>query len=109
MAHQEDILKLRARFEDAIKLGMYAGSSDLVLATLISILNDAERERTRNQEIAQKFREQAYQSEGRAHAFSLVGSMVYNVLNGFIAKSEQASVEEKERLNEKSGDGSAKE
>jgi hypothetical protein len=110
MAHAEDILKLRTRFVDAIQSGLgEKESSDLYLATLISIINDAERERVNHSFTAQKLKEQACGEEGQARAFSAIGSMVYNVVNGFISKSEQAARELQERQNEQSGDGSAKE
>jgi hypothetical protein len=109
MDHSEHVLRLRGRLTEAVRAGHWKEDSNLFQATLISILNEAERERIRHSNAAQKAREQASFEDGHAAAFSLVMSMVYNVLNGFITQSEKAALEEQERLNEKSGDGSVKE
>lgn len=108
MEHSEHIIRLRNRFTEAVESGHLIGDS-VFQATLISILNEAERERISHFSAAQRLREQSRYEEGQAAAFSLVMSMVYNVLNGFITQSEKAALEEQELRNEKSGDGSDKE
>lgn len=95
MAHADDIVKLRTRFQEALKLGLVQGDmADFYQTTLLSIMNDAERKRQEHLAAAQRMMEQAKVEEGQAKAFSAMSSMVYNVLNGFITKAEQALEEE---------------
>jgi hypothetical protein len=97
MAHADDIVKLRNRFVDAVKHELVTGeSADFYQSTLLSIMNDAERQRQEHIAAAQRLREQAIAEEGQAKAFSAMSSMVYNVLNGFISKAEEAAREETE-------------
>lgn len=101
MAHADEIVKLRTRFADAVKHDLVTGdSADFYQTTLLSIMNDAERQRQEHQAAAQRLREQAIAEEGQAKAFSAVSSMVYNVLNSFITKAEQMVEEEAEREKE---------
>lgn len=95
MAHADEIVKLRTRFQDALKHNLISGdAADFYQTTLLSIMNDAERKRQEHLTAAQRMMEQARVEEGQAKAFSAVSSMVYNVLNGFITKAEQALEEE---------------
>lgn len=56
-------------------------------------MNDAERNRQNCVTQADNLRKQAAQFEGQAGAFASVSSIVYNVLNGFVAAVERDEAE----------------
>lgn len=94
MSYAEDILKLRKRMQDAVLKGVVADDGkDFLEATLIQIMNDAERNRQNCVTQADNLRKQAAQFEGQAGAFASVSSIVYNVLNGFVAAVERDEAE----------------
>ncbi len=98
MTFSEDITKLRRRLLDAVSHGIIkSDSKDIYEATLIQVLNEAERQRQRCVTQADTLRRQAAVADGQASAYSAIGSIVFNVLNGFVDAAERASREEKER------------
>jgi len=94
MGYAEDILKLRARFADALSVGAIDGSKETVEAMLIQIMNEAEKNRQGCATQAENIRKQISVLDGQAAAFSSVTSIVYNVLNGFVRVAERNRQEE---------------
>ena len=100
MAFGEDIIKLRQRVQDAIKKGVVSqDGKEIFEATLIQIMNDAERNRQNCLTQAENLRRQASVFDGQAGAFASVSSIVYNVLNGFVTAAEREEAE-RQRLEE---------
>lgn len=94
MAYSEDILKLRQRVRDAVSKGVVSNDGkDFLEATLIQIMNDGERNRQNCLTQAENLRRQASTFEGQAGAFASINSIVYNVLNGFVAAAERDEAE----------------
>lgn len=94
MAFAEDIVKLRKRVQDAVAKGIVSqDGKNFLEATLIQIMNDAERNRQNCLTQAENLRRQASTFEGQAGAFTSVSSIVYNVLNGFVIAAERDEAE----------------
>jgi hypothetical protein len=101
MSYSDDLVKLRKRMVDALELGVVDNSSkDLYEATLIQVMNEAERQRQACVARAEDFRRQAAVADGQSHAFTQVSSIVYNILNGYIMAAEKQKREEVERADE---------
>lgn len=107
MAYADDLIKLRKKIADAIAIGVVDdGSKDLYEATLIQVMNEAERQRQTCVGRAEDLRRQAAIADGQSAAFSQVSSIIYNIINGYIVVAEKQKREEleaqveKERLNE---------
>lgn len=101
MAYGEDIIKFRQRVQDAIKSGLVSEEGkDMFEGTLLQIMNDAERNRQNCLVQAENLRKQASVYDGQAAAFASVGSIVFNVINGFVALAEKAEKEKAARLEE---------
>jgi len=95
MSYAEDILKLRQRMKDAVAKGLVnPDGKDFFEATLLQVMNDAERNRQNCVSQAENLRRQAATMDGQAGAFASVTSIVYNVLNGFVNATEKAEAEE---------------
>ena len=101
MGHSEDILKLRKRVADAVATGVVDPNlKDFYEATLLQVLNEAERQRQTCATQAEALRKQAAIADGQASAYSAMGSIVYSVLNGYILQAEKAIREEHARAAE---------
>jgi hypothetical protein len=101
MAYAEDLVKLRKRMLDAITAGVVEDNvKDFYEATLIQIMNEAEKQRQTCLARAEDMRRQAAVADGQAHAFTQVSSIVYSVLNGYIMVAERQQREEAERAAE---------
>lgn len=101
MAYSEDIIKLRKRVLDAVTAGVVDHNlKDFYEATLLQIMNEAERQRQNVTSQAEQLRKQAAVCDGQASAYSAMSSMVYNVLNAFIVQAERAQANEAERAAE---------
>jgi len=101
MAYADDLVRLRKRMVDALDLGVVDNNSkDLYEATLIQVMNEAEKQRQVCIARAEDLRKQAAIADGQSHAFSQVSSIVYSVINGFIGAAERQKREEEERAGE---------
>lgn len=96
MSFAEDIVNIRNRVAETLKVGLTnKEGKDFLEATLIQVLNDAERNRQSCISQAEQMRRQASMLEGQASAFSSVASLVLGVINGYINAAEK---EKEERL-----------
>jgi hypothetical protein len=101
MAYSEDIIKLRKRVLDAVSLGVVNSDlKDFYEATLLQIMNEAERQKQNSMAQAEQLRKQAAIADGQASAYASMSSMVYNVLNAYIIQAERAQAQEVERQAE---------
>lgn len=97
----DELIKLRARVADVVRLGIVTGDADIYQATLISIWNDAERNRQLRVQEAQKLREQVVAAEAKAQAFASMSTIIYQVLDGYIKAAERAAEEVREQAAER--------
>jgi hypothetical protein len=102
MAYSEDILKLRARFADAVRYGVVSeDGSNTFEAVLLQIMNDAEKNRQNCVSQAENLRKQAAVLDGQAGGFASVASIMYNVLNGYVNLAEREAQREAEEAEKK--------
>ena len=94
MSFSEDLLKLRQKFQDAVNKGIISDNKDIFEATLIQIINDAEKHRKNCISQAESLRKQASIFDGQASAFSSFSNIIYNVLNGFVILADKKEKEE---------------
>ena len=96
MSYGEELLKLRKRVVDAVTHNVLKDDNkDIVEALLIQVMNDSERNRQQCVSQAENLRKQAATLDGQAGAFASMGSIVYNVLNGFVKAAERSEEETK--------------
>lgn len=109
MGYAEDIVKLRKRMLDAVGAGVVDNDiKEFYEATLLQIMNEAERQRQACLSRADDLRRQAAVADGQGSAFTQVSSIVYNVLNGYIMVVEKQRREEAEHAAEMSEKEAAK-
>lgn len=93
-SNAEKIIRLRKRVLDAVKVGVLdQESKPFYEATLIQILNEAERNRQKCMSIMDDHKKKIIQAEAQANAYSQISSVLYNVLNGFVEVQERALAE----------------
>ena len=95
MSFAEDLFKLRQKFQDAITKGVISeDNKDIFEATLIQIMNDAEKNKQNCINQAENLRKQASVFDGQASAFASVSSIIYNVIHGFVIIAEKNKEED---------------
>lgn len=101
MSYADDLLKLRKRLIDAISVGLIEpGQKDFFEASLIQMMNDAEKNRQNCLTTAENLKKQAAIAEGQAQAFSSMSSIIYNVINALILQNERNKADEERRAQE---------
>jgi len=101
MSYADDLLKLRKRLIDAISIGLIDPSQkDFFEASLIQMMNDAEKNRQNCLTTAENLKKQAAIAEGQAQAFSSMSSIIYNVINALILQNERNKIDEDRRAQE---------
>ena len=102
MNHEEQLIKIRQRTVDALKIGMVDESHyGLYQTTLIQLLNECERGRQSQQSAVENLKRQIAVAEGQMHAYSMMGGMIYSVLDGLVKLAEKAAKEITERKAER--------
>lgn len=100
MSTGETLINLRKRVMDAVKFGVLdEKSKDFFEASLIQIMNEAERNRLKCDSLCEQYKRQAAQAEAQSSAYSQLGSIVYAVLNGFVTSAEKAFIINQEQKN----------
>jgi hypothetical protein len=101
MNHEEQLLKIRKRTADALKIGMLDESHHgIYQATLIQLLNECEKGRQSQQSAVENLKRQIAVAEGQMHAYSMMGSIVFNVLDSLVRGTEKTAKEIAERQAE---------
>jgi hypothetical protein len=101
MSYADDLVKLRKRLTDAIAVGLIDPSQkDFFEASLIQIMNDAEKSKQNCLTTAENFKRQAAVAEGQSQAFSSMSSIIYNVINALIVQTERNKLDESRRAQE---------
>lgn len=95
---QKDLLRLRQKMMGLQGLGyMTPESFGTYQQTLLQIWQEAERRRQTCVSQAATLRTQAAAAEAQAGAFSVMASIMYSVVNGFVEAGEKRVAEEAER------------
>ena len=90
MGYNEELSRIRQKVIDAVSEGVVSDENrDLYEATLIQIMNDAERNRQTCLNSVDTLKRQIATLEGQAQAFSSFSSIIFNVLNGFIVQEQK--------------------
>lgn len=101
MNHEEQLLKIRKRTADALKIGMLDESHHgIYQATLIQLLNECEKGRQSQQSAVENLKRQIAVAEGQVHAYSMMGSIIFNVLDSLVRGAEKTAKEIAERQAE---------
>jgi hypothetical protein len=105
-SYAEAIIKLRNRVQDAVTKGLLDNQNkDFYEATLIQIMNDAEKNRNNCLVQAENLRRQASVFDGQAAAYASILSIIFNVLNGYVSVAErdeeERAVAEQEKIEVK--------
>ena len=102
---QQDLIRLRQKMVDLQKLDyMTPESFGTYQQTILQIWQEADRRRQTCITQAETLRRQAAAAEAQAGAFSVMSSIMYNVVNGFVEAGEKRIREEAERAAESSGE-----
>jgi hypothetical protein len=105
MSYAESIIKLRNRVQDAVKKGLVEDSGkEFFEATLIQVMNEAEKNRNNCLAQAENLRKQASVFDGQAAAFGSVSSIVFSVINGYVTVVERDEAERAAQEAEKASD-----
>jgi altronate dehydratase len=102
MSFNEDVDRLRHRLSDLLAMGLLDDASKGTYElTLLQVMNESERQRQTCIKRADSLKMQAATAEGQAAAFSMISSIVNNVVNSLVRKSEKATEEEEMLAAEK--------
>jgi len=102
---QEDLLRLRKRLIDLQRTGMFGPEGFATYQqTILQVWQEAEKYRNTLLEQAQTLRAQSMQAEAQSHAFSIIGSILYSVINGYVEIENKRLAEEQERLRQKAAE-----
>lgn len=97
----EEILRLRRRVKDLLGLGyMTEESGGTYEQTILQVWQEADRGRINCLQQAETLKRQAAAAEAQAGAFTMVSSILYNVVNGFVEAGNKRLREEAERQAE---------
>jgi hypothetical protein len=97
----EEILRLRRRVKDLLSLGyMTEESGGTYEQTILQVWQEADRGRVNCLQQAETLKRQAAAAEAQAGAFTMMSSILYNVVNGFVEAGNRRSREDAERKAE---------
>lgn len=89
--HQKNLNRLREKFNHLTKLADF--TPELACAQLMDIVKEAERLRVKELKGAENMERQAAASRSKAEGFSVLSSIVYNVVNQYVAGAEKDAEE----------------
>jgi HD-like signal output (HDOD) protein len=94
----EMILRLRKRVKDLMALDyMTPESAGTYEQTILQFWQEVDRQRMVCLQQAETLRRQASAAEAQAGAFTAIGSILFNVVNGFVEAGQKKAQEEIER------------
>jgi hypothetical protein len=97
----EEILRLRRRVKDLLGLGyMTEESGGTYEQTILQVWQEADRGRVNCLQQAETLKRQAAAAEAQAGAFTMMSSILYNVVNGFVEAGNKRVREDAERQAE---------
>lgn len=98
----EEILKLRRRVKDLLGLGyMTEESGGTYEQTILQVWQEADRGRVNCLAQAETLKRQAAAAEAQAGAFTMMSSILYNVVNGFVEAGNRRLREDAEKQAER--------
>lgn len=99
---QDDLMRLRKRLVDLQAVGLMDPKSfGTYQQTLLHIWQEVDRRRQTCLQQAEALRLQAAAAEAQSHAFGALGSIMYNIVNGFVEADEKRVREEAAKAAEK--------
>lgn len=105
MGFNEDLIKLRAKLVEAVRLGVVEGEgADIYQATLINVLAESEKRRQECVKEMERLRGLLTNMEGQERAFGQVGYLLFQIIDGYIVAAQKSAREEaamKEEMDEK--------
>ena len=94
----EEIVRLRRRVKDLLELGyMTEGAAGTYEQTILQVWQEADRGRLNCLQQAETLKRQAAAAEAQAGAFTMMSSILYNVVNGFVEAGNRRLREDQER------------
>ncbi len=95
------LVKLRARMNDLLRMGLVTPEGfGMYQQTVLQLLQEFDRRKQTCFQQAEQLRAQAAASESQGHAFSVCGSILFSIVNGYIDLEEKRIREEQERAKE---------
>lgn len=102
MENEEAILRLRKKLKELESLGyMNPSSAGTYEQTILQVWQEADRRRGSCLAQAETLRRQAAAAEAQAGAFTVMASILYNVVNGFVEAGNKQALELLERDHER--------
>jgi hypothetical protein len=95
------LVKLRTRMNDLLRMGIVTPDGfGMYQQTVLQLLQEFDRRKATCFTQAEQLKAQAAASEAQGHAFSVCGSVLFSVVNGYIDLEEKRLKEEQERARE---------
>ena len=92
------LVKLRTRMNDLLRMGIVTPEGfGMYQQTVLQLLQEFDRRKATCFSQAEQLRAQAAASESQGHAFSVCGSILFSIVNGYIDLEEKRIREMKER------------
>jgi len=99
-----DLVRLRQRFLDLQKLGSLTPETfGLFQQSFLEVYHEAERRKQSCQGRANDLRRQAAAADAEANAFSVMSSILYNIVDGHIGMEKRRLAEEQYRQAQEDG------
>lgn len=96
------LVKLRSRMNDLLRMGIVTPEGfGMYQQTILQLLQEFDRRKQTCFQQAEQLRAQAAASDSQAHAFSVCGSILFSIVNGYIDLEEKRIREEQERAKER--------
>lgn len=89
-SYEETLVRLKKEFLDAQRLEIDGVSSGNFQQTALQLIQECERRRQDCVKQAEQLRMQAHAAESQSHAFSIVGSIMVNIVHGFVSNEERS-------------------
>lgn len=102
---KDDLVRLRTKILELHQMGaLHPQSFGTYQQTLLQVYNEANRQRISCRNRANEFRKQADGLDQQANAYSMMGSILFNVVNGYVEIEQKRLREEHERELEEKGE-----
>lgn len=102
----DDLVRIRTKLLDLQRTGVLSAEGfPTYQQTILQILQECERRKQGLFSQVQTLRAQASAAESQAHAFSAMGSILYNIINGYVENEQRRIEEEQRRAAERENDG----
>jgi hypothetical protein len=103
MGFREDVMKLRTRLQDLVRLEVidHKNFRELYQATFLEVMNETERKRLDIEKAMELLKHQLSREEGRLLAIDQMRALIFAIVDGYCRGQERAIEEEKRLADEK--------